>query len=159
MKTLNLIIFQVGPDAFALEIDRMLQILRYAPPRAIPNAPAFIEGILIWENLVIPVVDLQVRLYPALPEPPPKPKVFIVRLDALHVGFKVGNVAKLVSVEESSILPPPPALAGMVVDYIKGVIPHEGKVYLFLDLEKILSPEEKTALTRVELKSDDKQNP
>jgi len=152
MKTLNLIIFQVGPDAFALEIDRMLQILRYAPPRALPNAPPFIEGILIWENLVIPVVDLQVRLYPALIEPPTQPKVLILRLDAIHVGFKVGNVAKLIIVEESQILPPPPALAGMVVDYIKGVISYEGQVYLFLDMEKTLSPEEKTALTRVELK-------
>jgi purine-binding chemotaxis protein CheW len=151
MKVYNLIIFQIGPEYFVLEIDRMLQILRYTPPRSIPNAPPFIEGILIWENMVIPVVNLQTRLYPNLAGEPAKPKIFIIRLDALNVGFKIGNVHKLFTVEESQILPPPPALGGMVVDYIKGVIPHEGRVYLFLDLEKTLSSEEKKALKGVKI--------
>lgn len=151
MKIYNLIIFQIGPEYFVLEIDRMLQILRYTPPRAIPNAPSFIEGILIWENMVIPVVNLQTRLYPDLAGEPAKPKIFIIRLDTLNVGFKIGNVHKLLTVEESQILPPPPALGGMVVDYIKGVIPHEGRVYLFLDLEKTLSSEEKKALKSVKI--------
>jgi len=153
MKTFNLIIFQIGPEYFVLEIDRMLQILRYTPPRTIPNTPPFIEGILIWENMVIPVVNLQARLYPDLAETPAKPKIFIIRLDTLNVGFKIGNVYKLITVDESQILPPPPALGGMVVDYIKGVIPHEGKVYLFLDLEKTLSSEEKKVLKSVKLQN------
>ncbi len=151
MKTHHLIIFQIGTDNFVLEIDRMVQILRYTKPRAIPNAPAFIEGIIIWENLVIPVVNLQTRLYPACREVFPKPKIFIIRLDDLNVGFRVGNVFKLIAVEESQVLPPPPALAGMVVDYIKGVVQHEGNVYLFLDLEKTLSTAEKRALQNVRL--------
>ena len=151
MKTHHLIIFQIGADNFVLEIDRMVQILRYAKPRTIPNAPAFIEGIIIWENLVIPVVNLQARLYPGTEEPFPKPKVFIIRLDSLNIGFKVGNVFKLITVDESQVLPPPPALAGMVVDYIKGVVQHEGNIYLFLDLEKTLSSAEKRALQKVRL--------
>jgi purine-binding chemotaxis protein CheW len=152
MKTYNLIIFQIGPEYFVLEIDRMLQIIRYAVPRSLPNAPRFVEGILIWEGMVIPVVNLQSRLYPDLGVEPAKPKIFIIRLDSLNVGFKIGNVYKLIHVEESHVLPPPPALGGMVVDYIKGVIQHEGKVYLFLDLEKTLSQEEKKVLKDVNLK-------
>ena len=151
MKTHHLIIFQIGTDNFVLEIDRMVQILRYAKPRAIPNAPHFIEGIIIWENLVIPVVDLQARLYPGSAEPFAKPKVFIIRLDNLNIGFKVGNVFKLITVDGAHVLPPPPALAGMVVDYIKGVVQHEGNIYLFLDLEKTLTGEEKRALQKVKL--------
>lgn len=151
MKTHHLIIFQIGTDNFVLEIDRMVQILRYAKPRNIPNAPAFIEGIIIWENLVIPVVNLQTRLYPGSTEAYPKPKVFIIRLDALNVGFKVGNVLKLITVDDAQVLPPPPALAGMVVDYIKGVVQHEGGIYLYLDLEKTLTSEEKRALKKVRL--------
>jgi purine-binding chemotaxis protein CheW len=151
MKTHHLIIFQIGTDHFVLEIDRMVQILRYAKPRAIPNAPDFVEGIIIWENLVIPVVNLQARLYPGTAESYPKPKVFIIRLDALNIGFKVGNVFKLIAVEDSQVLPPPPALAGMVVDYIKGVVQYEGSVYLYLDLEKTLTGKEKRALQKVRL--------
>jgi purine-binding chemotaxis protein CheW len=151
MKTHHLIIFQIGTDNFVLEIDRMVQILRYAKPRALPNAPPFIEGIIIWENLVIPVVNLQARLYPASKEVFPKPKIFIIRLDNLNIGFKVGNVFKLITVDEAQVLPPPPALAGMVVDYIKGVVQHEGSIYLYLDLEKTLTREEKQALTKVRL--------
>ena len=152
MKTHHLIIFQIGADNFVLEIDRMVQILRYAKPRAIPNAPPFIEGIIIWENLVIPVINLQTRLYPGTAEPFPKPKVFIIRLDSLNIGFKVGNVFKLITVTEDQVLPPPPALAGMVVDYIKGVVQHEGNIYLFLDLEKTLTGQIKLpAVVRVPL--------
>jgi purine-binding chemotaxis protein CheW len=64
---LRLITFTIGPETFVLDIMAVRQIIPYTGTTTLPTAPAFIEGIIILRNEVIPVVDLRARLYPDLP--------------------------------------------------------------------------------------------
>ena len=59
---LQFVIFQVGPQALALSIFQVERILRWEQPAALPNAPAFLEGVLPYGEGVVPVVDLRKRL-------------------------------------------------------------------------------------------------
>ena len=46
------------------------QIIPYSGSTTVPTAPAFIEGIIVLRNEVIPIVDLRERLYPNLRSAP-----------------------------------------------------------------------------------------
>lgn len=142
MKTLNLLIFKIAEEDFVIEIDNLVQIIRYVKPTPIPKTPSFIEGIIVLRNMVIPVINLRKKLFGEIEEKTKKPKIFIARIKDLTLGFKVDDLYKIFAVEEEKILPPPPAIEGMVVDYIKGIVESEGRVYLFLDLPKTISKEE-----------------
>jgi purine-binding chemotaxis protein CheW len=142
MKTLNLLIFKIADEDFVIEIDNLIQIIRYIKPTPIPKTPPFIEGIIVLRNMVIPVINLRKKLYGEVEEKAKKPKIFIAKINDLTLGFKVDDLHKILSVEEDKILPPPPAIEGMSVEYIKGIVEMEKNVYLYLDLPKTISKEE-----------------
>lgn len=154
MKTLNLLIFKISTESFVVEIENLVQIIRYVKPTPIPKTPDYIEGIIVLRNMVIPVINLKKRLFENLEEAEKKPKIFIAKVDELTLGFKVDELHKIISIEEEKVLPPPPAIEGMSVDFIKGVIEIQNNVYLFLDIKKCIGKEEIAMLKN--LKKEDK---
>lgn len=146
MKILNLLIFKISAENFVVEIDNLIQIIRYVKPTPIPKTPGYIEGIIVLRNMVIPVINLKKRLFENSEELEKKPKIFIAKVDDLTLGFKVDELYKIISIEEEKLLPPPPQIPGMSVDFIKGVIEIQNNVYLFLDIKKCIGKEEMAML-------------
>ena len=72
-----MITFRVGPETFVLDIMAVRQIIPYTGSTSVPTAPAFIEGIIVLRNEVIPIIDLRDRLYPQLTERVEQPLVLI----------------------------------------------------------------------------------
>src|SRR5829696_5898075 len=95
--SLRLITFRVGPETFVLDIMAVRQIVPYAGSTSVPTAPAFIEGIVVLRNEVIPIVDLRQRLYPKL-ESIAEPLVLITHTSAGVMGLKVDEVRRIVNV-------------------------------------------------------------
>ena len=64
MKTdvVKLVTFQLGLDLFAADVLSVDRVLRYTPPNAVPDVPAWIEGVVEHRGDVIPVVDLRRRV-------------------------------------------------------------------------------------------------
>ena len=63
---LRLITFRVGPETFVLDIMAVRQIIQYSGSTSVPTAPAFIEGIVVLRNEVIPIIDLRDPANPRL---------------------------------------------------------------------------------------------
>lgn len=149
---LRLITFTVGPETFVLDIMAVRQIVPYTGSTALPTAPAFIEGVVILRNEVIPIIDLRTRLYPDLKEPAGEPLVLIAHSSAGIVGLKVDAVRRIVNVGIDALLPPPPIARGIHGDLLIAIVPNDDDVYLLIDVENILSGDEKRELAEAELR-------
>src|SRR5438094_4569468 len=103
---LRLITFRVGPETFVLDIMAVRQIIPYAGSTSVPTAPAFVEGIIVLRNEVIPIIDLRDRLYPRL-DRAEQPLVLITHTSAGVIGLKVDEVRRIVNVTSDKLLPPP----------------------------------------------------
>src|SRR5436309_1737383 len=95
-KELRLITFRVGPETFVLDIMVVRQIIPYSGSTSVPTAPAFVEGIIVLRNEVIPIIDLRDRLYPRLPGRAEQPLVLITHASAGTIGLKVDEVRRIV---------------------------------------------------------------
>jgi purine-binding chemotaxis protein CheW len=149
-RELRLITFRVGPETFVLDIMAVRQIIPYAGSTSVPTAPSFVEGIIVLRNEVIPIVDLRDRLYPQA-ERAAEPLVLITHSSAGMIGLKVDEVRRIVNVSSDSLLPPPPLVSGIRGELLIAVIPHGDEVYLLIDLENVLTVEEKRELEHAEL--------
>ncbi len=149
---LRLITFAVGPETFVLDIMAVRQIIPYTGSTTLPTAPAFIEGVIVLRNEVIPMVDLRARLYPQLDEQPQDPLVLITHSSAGIIGLKVDAVRRIINVGSEALLPSPPIVRGIRGELLIAIVPHEGEVYLLIDIENILSGDEKRELAVAELK-------
>ena len=152
-KELRLITFRIGPETFVLDIMAVRQIIPYAGSTSLPTAPSFVEGIIVLRNEVIPIVDLRRRLYPRLTEPAEHPLVLITHSSAGVIGLKVDEVRRIVNVTRDQLLPPPPLVRGVRAELLIAVIPHGDEVLLLIDIETVLTEDEKRELAAADLQA------
>jgi purine-binding chemotaxis protein CheW len=148
--SLRLITFRVGPETFVLDIMAVRQIVPYSGSTTVPTAPAFIEGIVVLRNEVIPIIDLRQRLYPRA-EAVQEPLVLITHTSAGVIGLKVDEVRRIVNVASDALLPPPPLVRGIRGELLIAVVPFGEEVYLLIDVENVLSDVEKVELREADL--------
>jgi len=150
-KELRLITFSVGPETFVLDIMAVRQIIPYAGSTSVPTAPAFVEGIIVLRNEVIPIIDLRDRLYPRLAGRAEQPLVLITHTSAGTIGLKVDEVRRIVNVTADKLLPPPPLVRGIRGELLIAVIPVGDEIFLLIDLENVLTAGEKDELRAADL--------
>jgi purine-binding chemotaxis protein CheW len=150
-KVLRIITFRVGAETFVLDIMAVRQIIPYAGSAPVPTAPKFIEGIIVLRNEVIPVIDLRERLHPELTEAAEAPLVLITHSSAGVIGLKVDEVRRIVNITPDKLLPPPPIVRGIRGELLIAVIQQGEEIYLLMDIENVLTGDERDALAIADL--------
>jgi purine-binding chemotaxis protein CheW len=153
VKELRLITFRVGTEIFVLDIMAVRQIISYSGATAIPTAPAFIEGIIVIRNEVIPIVDLRDRFKVEESQRSVFPLVVIVETAAGPIGLKTDEVLRMIDVTSDQLLAAPPVVRGVRGDLLVAIVPQGDDVYLLIDVESILTSEEQVELQSADLSS------
>ena len=120
----------------------------------IPELPDFVSGVISVRGEIIPVIDLRIRF--GITEKAGKQRVVLIRLEGNKVGLLVDNVTDIAEISEEKISKPPKLFKGFKAEFIKGLCQkhfHAGaetsnKVIIILDIERILTSEEKIKLKR-----------
>ena len=152
-KDVRLIAFRVGPETFALDIMAVRQIIPYKGSTSVPTAPTFVEGVIVVGNSVVPVIDLRSRLYPGVVDNTERALVLITHSASGLIGLKVDEVRRIITVQAESLLPAPPIVNGVRGEFLVAVIKHFDRLFLLVDLESVLSTEEKQQLQSADLSS------
>ena len=144
----KLVTFRLGDDLFAADIFAVERVLRFQTPRVLPDVPNWIEGVIEYQQRVIPVVNLRRRF--ELPERAPAPDTRIVVLNARGewIGIVVDSVVEVSAVEAGMIAPAPSFFRGLAGEYLKGIVRRgEGaRLVIVLDVEQLLTATERIAL-------------
>ena len=86
-----------------------------------------------------------------LQEPSEEPLVLITHSSAGVIGVKVDSVRRIVNVSTDALLPPPPIIRGIRGELLIAIVPYEDEVYLLIDIENILSGDEKREFAEADL--------
>ena len=151
MSELRLITFRVGPEIFVLDIMAVRQILTYSGTTSVPSAPSFIEGIIILRNEVVPLIDLRERFAVEDADRSAKPLVLVTETGSGPIGLKVDAVLRITTVPAESLLLPPPVIRGVRGDLLIAVIPQGEEVLLLIDIDSILTTDERSELQSADL--------
>lgn len=143
----KLAVFNLREQPYAIDIMKIKQIIRPLKITKLPKAPDFMEGVVNLRGVVIPVIDMRKRF--ALPprESEEETKVIIAAVDRKIVGIIVDDVSEVISVPRSEIQPPPRVIRGVEAEYLLGVCRHEDDILMILNLDEILTAEEKVTLS------------
>jgi purine-binding chemotaxis protein CheW len=151
----ELVGFRIGPEDFGADILMVQEIIRLPEVTPLPNAPAFILGVINLRGRILPVVDLRQRL--KIPGKQPeidrrKTRILIVEVDGHLTGFIVDAALGILKVPTSEIEPTPDLLASSIdAEFIRGVIKLPGRLVILLDFQRILKPQEKKELSEFEM--------
>lgn len=149
-KEIQLACFQVGDQMYALDILRIKEVIRPQKLTPVPKAPAFIEGVINLRGVVIPVVDLRRRFDQPVGEPGQKSRTIVSVLGGKIIGLMVDEVAEVRNFTRQEIQPAPRFLKGKETDYFLGVCQRDDDLVMIVNLEKILSTDEKIDLDQIQ---------
>lgn len=148
-QEIQLACFRVGSEIYALDILRIKEIIRPQKLTPVPKAPPFVEGVINLRGVVIPVVDLRKRFDRAAGNDGRKTRIIISALSGKIIGLMVDEVSEVRRYSRQEIQPAPQFLAGKGAEFFLGVCRREEDLVMVLNLEKILSTDEKIELERV----------
>lgn len=143
---IQLVAFRVGSQEFALEILQVERILRYERPSPLPKAPHFLEGVVTYDGVPIPVVDLRKRLeVPATLEE--QTRLMVLALEDQKVAIIVDEVREVLRVDSTTIVAPPAIVRGLAAEYIAGLVTRGERTLVLLQASRLLNATERLALS------------
>lgn len=151
VNEIQVVIFRLRNEEFAVSITSVLEILRMIDTTHIPQAPGFIEGVINLRGQVIAVVDIARQFGFEKQEHLPKTaRIAVVEVGGQTVGLIVDEVPEVLRIPEDNIEATPEIIQTQVQrDYIKGVAKLDDRLVILLDLEKVFSSQEVEAVGKI----------
>jgi purine-binding chemotaxis protein CheW len=145
MKTdvVKLVTFRLGEDVFAADISSVERVLRHSAPASIPDAPAWIEGVIEHRGTVIPAIDMRRRV--GLPAAPVTFETRILVLNTADgwVGTIVDAVIEVATIPSTAVTPPPPLFRGLASQFVRGIAKVGEQLVVVLDVERVLTSDDR----------------
>lgn len=148
---IQMVAFKLEKEEFAVDIHQVREVLKMTQVTPLPQSASFIEGVINLRGEVIPVVDLRKRFEMPLGKRNEQTRIIIVEIKANNVGLIVDSVTEVLRFAATAVQPPPTRIAGTRTDLIKGVGKLDERLLIVLDLEKILTTDEKIILDEITL--------
>lgn len=148
-ELLQLVTFSIGDEEFGVDILKVQEIIRTMEITKVPRAPEFVEGVINLRGKVIPIIDLRKRFGMETRQHDKDTRIIVIEINKMIVGFVVDSVSEVLRISADTVEPPPPVVAGLESEYIKGVGKLADRLLIMLDLDRLLSREEKNVLSQV----------
>jgi len=146
---IQIVCFRVGSQEFGLNVFQVERILRYERPNALPKSPDFLEGVVTFEGVSVPVIDLRKRLSLGA-DLADETRMMVLDVDGNRVGIIVDQVLDVLRVDGGAITAPPPLVRGLAAEYISGLLTRDaGRTIVILNATRLLSSKERLALKAV----------
>lgn len=102
--------FTVGGETYGVDILSIREIIKLREITEVPRTPPFLIGVISVRGVVIPVVDLRLRLRLSAPPPTRAARILVVVRDGEPFGLLVDAVSGVVRLAESEIEATPSTL-------------------------------------------------
>ncbi|HOP82668.1 MAG TPA: chemotaxis protein CheW [Fervidobacterium sp.] len=148
---LKFLTFHIGDEVFAINISKVERVKEYEKTTKMPNIADYVEGIINLMGEIVPIINLRKKFTLEDFSNKEKAKIIVVKLeDNNKVGFLVDDVKEVLTVTEESIDEPPAHIGGMSnAKLISGVIKLPNEMVLTLEVDYLLTTEEKLALAKI----------
>ncbi|MCM2317468.1 MAG: chemotaxis protein CheW [Thermoanaerobaculia bacterium] len=138
---LELLRFRVAGENYAVDIDKIVEIV---PPRSttrVPNADEAIVGIISLRGTIVTVIDLRRKLgHPKVDFQTLKDaRMIVVERAGETAGFLVDLVSRVVKLDPSQLENHPVVSSAEQSEFVSGVFQSPDGLVILLDIERILA--------------------
>ncbi|MGL1887060.1 MAG: chemotaxis protein CheW [Reichenbachiella sp.] len=142
-KDIQLITFKLGIETYAIEIDKVKEVVPTPYISAIPHAPTFIKGVSNIRGAVMVILDLADK-FKVDAKGQTKEFVLVTQSGNSRAGLLVNEVPITMKVSGDTIVSSSGILQNTSLDetYIKGLIKTEDGMIIFIDIAELIKEDE-----------------
>lgn len=131
--------FVLGNTVFGIDISFVTEIVSMQKISEIPQLPPFVKGIVNLRGNIIPIVDMRLRLKMKSAEYSDRTCIIVINVHSHLIGLIVDYVNEVVTIPDTSIVPPPAFNSNSQSRYIKGIDKDGESVRLLLDCSHLFN--------------------
>ncbi len=138
--TKEFLTFQLGAEEYGIDILRVQEIRSYEDPTRIANSPRFIKGVVNLRGVIVPVVDLRIKLGCDKVEYNDFTVVIVLNVKGRVVGAVVDSVSDVLELPVAD-LKPSPEMNSHAADnaYVTGIASVGERMLIMMDIEALMS--------------------
>jgi purine-binding chemotaxis protein CheW len=141
---LELLTFVIAREQYAVDIERIVEIVTPRALTRIPNADASVVGIISLRGTIVTLVDVRKKLgHPPAGEDTADTRIVVIDQHNEMIGFIVDRVLRVVKTGAETIEPHPVVHSTELDESIRGVFRVSDALTILLDLDKLLAEKQK----------------
>jgi purine-binding chemotaxis protein CheW len=134
----SFILFELAGATYALRSADIQQLEMIGSVTPVPNAPAYVDGVVSVRGQVIPALNLRARFgFPRKPSDI-RSRLVVVRSGDRSVGLVVDSAREFAAITADMIQPPPSGLVGLSSNYLEGTAHVGERLVLLLDVQQLI---------------------
>lgn len=143
-KDLKVLVFGLDGEYYATDIIEVERILEYTQPTEMPDVPEYVDGVINYENHILPIINLKKKFkFSTFKEDAEKKeKVVVIKKDNKKFGIVVENVYEVADIQGKYFEEAPEITTKISKKYMKGLINLEDKIIILLNVSQILTEED-----------------
>ncbi len=131
--------FRLGEEEYGIDILRVQEIRSYEQPTRMAHAPEFIKGVIDLRGVIVPIVDLRLKLGCEQVEYTDFTVVIILNVGGTVLGAVVDAVADVVALPAQAIKAAPQFQGQVDASFVRGIATVGERMLIVLDIESLLS--------------------
>lgn len=131
--------FRLGGEEYGIDILRVQEIRSYEQPTRIANAPGFLKGVVNLRGVIVPIIDLRVKLGCDTAEFNAFTVVIVLNIRGRVVGAVVDSVSDVLELAGDAVKPAPAMNAAVDMSYITGIANVGERMLILMDIQALMS--------------------
>ena len=131
--------FRLGAEEYGIDILKVQEIRSYEPPTRIANAPPFVKGVVNLRGVIVPIVDLRLKLGCARADYNAFTVVIVLNVRGRVVGAVVDSVSDVLELAADAIRPAPGMSSGGEAQFITGIGSVGERMLILADIEALVA--------------------
>lgn len=113
--------FRLGSEEYGIDIQSVQEIRSYETTTRIANSPLFIKGVVNLRGVIVPIIDLRLRLGCETADYTEFTVVIVLNVRHRTIGVVVDSVSDVLELGRENIKPAPPLSSTVDAEHIIGM--------------------------------------
>jgi purine-binding chemotaxis protein CheW len=139
LTSLEFLAFTLGEEEYGLDIQKVQELRGYDAVTRIANAPEFIKGVVNLRGIIVPIIDMRIKLNLGTPTYDQFTVVIILALAGRVIGMVVDSVSDVITLTSEQVKPAPEMGSALNTDYLIGLGTIEQRMLILVDIDKLMA--------------------
>ena len=136
--------FALGEEKFAIPVDHVQEVVEFGQVTKVPNAPAYMLGIINLRGRVLPLLDTKLKLGLTATTVTQKSRIMILDIQTggdknYQIGAMVDFAREVVEIDDKEIQDAPEFENLKTTAPITGLVNNHGDITMIMDIIKVFS--------------------
>jgi purine-binding chemotaxis protein CheW len=136
---LEFLSFTLGSEEYGVDIQKVQELRGYDAVTRIANTPAFLMGVVNLRGIIVPIVDMRIKLSLGTPTYDQFTVVVVLNVGARLMGMVVDSVSDVIALTPDQVKPAPQFGTSLEIDYLVGMGTLDDRIVLLVDIDHLMS--------------------